>query len=470
MSNTRAIRSTKQFRSTNIDMCSGSLPKKMLLFALPLILSSVLQLLFNAADLIVVGRYVGDEALAAVGSTGALINLLTNLFIGLSVGANVLVARFTGARRDKDVEETVHTAILTSVISGLFLALVGFLFARPLLQLMDTPADVLTGAAHYMRVYFLGMPIMMLYNFGSAILRAIGDTRRPLYYLSIAGCVNVALNLMFVLVFGMGVEGVAYATVISQLISAVLVVNNLAHQDNACRLSYSKLRIHAKKLAAIARIGLPAGLQGCIFSLSNVLIQSSINSFGKLAMSGNSAGVNIEGFIYVSMNAWHHTTLSFAGQNYGAAQYDRIRKSLRWGLLFVFLFGAGLGGVALLFKSQLISIYTKDADAIAYGCVRMSVICICYFTCGLMDVLVGALRGIGFSLLPTLTSLIGVCGFRITWIYTYFRAHRSLRVLYYSYPISWCITILLHSIVYLWWLHKNRDKFRGNTALKKTTL
>ncbi|MBQ6661234.1 MAG: MATE family efflux transporter [Lachnospiraceae bacterium] len=451
------IRSAKNY---NIDMCTGSLPKKMLLFALPLIFSSVLQLLFNAADLIVVGRCVGDEALAAVGSTGALINLLTNLFIGLSVGANVLVARYTGAGRDKDVEETVHTALLTSVISGVLLACVGVVFATPLLAKMDTPTEVLDGAALYIRIYFIGMPIMMLYNFGSAILRAIGDTRRPLYYLAFAGCVNVLLNLIFVLVFGMGVDGVALATILSQLISAILVVRNLAHQDSACRFSFSKLRIHGHKLASIARIGLPAGLQGCIFSFSNVLIQSSINSFGKLAVSGNSAGVNIEGFIYVSMNAFHHTTLSFVGQNYGAGRYDRIRKSLRWGLLFVFLFGAGLDGIALLLKPHLVGLYTKDAEAIAYGCNRISMICMLYFTCGLMDVLVGALRGIGFSLLPTFTSLLGVCGFRITWIYTYFSTHRSLKVLYASYPISWCITIVLHGTIYLVWLYKNRERFR----------
>jgi len=445
-------------KNYNIDMCTGSLPRKMLLFALPLIFSSILQLLFNAADLVVVGRCVGDDALAAVGSTGSLINLLTNLFLGLSVGANVLVARYTGARQPKDVEETVHTALLTSLISGLLLAVIGFRFAHPLLRLMDTPPEVIDGATLYMKIYFLGMPIMMIYNFGSAILRAIGDTRRPLAYLAFAGFVNVALNLFFVLVLGMGVEGVAYATVISQLISAVLVVNNLAHQDNACRFRLSKLRLHPRKLAAIARIGLPAGLQGCIFSISNVLIQSSINSFGKLAVSGNSAGVNIEGFIYVSMNAWHHTTLSFVGQNYGAGRYDRVRKAFRWGLFFVFLFGAGLDGLALLVKPQLIGIYTKDAEAISYGCMRLGVICLFYYTCGIMDVIVGALRGIGFSLLPTLMSLLGVCGFRITWIYTYFQSHRSLRVLYASYPISWCITIVLHLIVYFCWLSRHRSQ------------
>ena len=457
MSNANAIRPTRQLRSTNIDMCSGSLPKKMLLFALPLMFSSILQLLFNAADLAVAGRCVGDSALAAIGSTGALINLLTNLFMGLSVGANVLVARFVGAKQDRDVEETVHTALMISVISGVFLAVVGAFSARSLLILMDTPADVLDLAALYVRIYFLGMPIMMLYNFGSAILRAIGDTRRPLYYLAFAGCINVGMNLIFVLIFHMGVAGVACATVISQLISAVLVLNNLAHQDNACRFRFSALRIYPRKLAAIARIGLPAGLQGCIFSLSNTLIQKSINSFDTLAVSGNSAGVNIEGFIYVSMNAWHHTTLSFTGQNYGAGHMDRVRKILAWGLLYVTLFGAGLGGVALLLRRPLLGIYTSSSEAIAYGCVRIGVICKTYFLCGIMDVLVGELRGIGFSLLPTVVSLLGVCGFRITWIYTYFQTHRTLETLYWSYPISWTITALLHLLTFLVWRHAHRN-------------
>ena len=439
-------------------MCSGSLPKKMLLFALPLILSSVLQLLFNAADLIVVGRCVGNEALAAVGSTGPLINLLTNLFLGLSVGANVLVARYVGARQDRDVEETVHTALFVSVVSGVLLAAVGFAFARPLLTLMDTPGDVLPMASVYVRIYFMGMPIMMVYNFGSAILRAIGDTRRPLYYLAFAGVINVVLNLIFVMSLGLGVSGVAYATVISQLISAILVVNNLMHQDNACRFRFSALKIHPRKLALIARIGLPAGLQGCIFSLSNTLIQKSVNSFGKLAMSGNSAGINIEGFIYVSMNAWHHTTLSFTGQNFGSRKMDRVRKTLAWGLIYVFLFGASLGGLALLFRRPLIGLYTSTPEAIEYGFVRLGVICQTYFLCGVMDVLVGALRGIGFSLLPTIVSLLGVCGFRITWIYTYFATHHTLRVLYISYPISWAVTAVLHLTVFLVWRSKQSQR------------
>lgn len=451
MSNAKTLQPTRQLRSTNIDMCSGSLPKKMLLFALPLMFSSILQLLFNAADLAVAGKCVGYSALAAIGSTGALINLLTNLFLGLSVGANVLVARYIGSKQDRDVEETVHTALAISVVSGVLLAVVGVFSARALLQLMDTPADVLDLAALYVRIYFLGMPIMMVYNFGSAILRAIGDTRRPLYYLAFAGCINVGMNLIFVLIFRMGVAGVACATVISQLISAILVVNNLAHQDNACRFRFSALRITPRKLAAIARIGLPAGLQGCIFSLSNTLIQKSINSFDTLAVSGNSAGVNIEGFIYVSMNAWHHTTLSFTGQNYGAGKMDRVRKILAWGLLYVTLFGAGLGGIALLLRRPLLGIYTSNAEAVAYGCVRIGVICKTYFLCGIMDVLVGELRGIGFSLLPTVVSLLGVCGLRITWIYTYFATHHTLATLYWSYPISWAVTAALHLLVYLVW-------------------
>ncbi len=442
----------------DIDMCNGSIPKKMLRFALPLIFSSILQLLFNAADLIVVGNYVGEEALGAVGATGSLINLLTNLFLGLSVGANVLVARYVGSGQDRDVEETVHTSLLISSVSGVILAVIGFFYAKPLLILMNTPENLVEMSALYMRIYFLGMPIMMVYNFGSAILRAIGDTRRPLYYLTFSGCVNVVMNLIFVLVLGRNVDGVAYATVLSQLIAAILVIRNLMHQPNACRFSFRKLRITPAKLASIARIGIPAGIQGCIFSLSNVLIQSSINPFGDLAVAGNSAGSNIEGFIYVSMNAFHHTTLSFVGQNYGAGKYDRIRKVLLWGLGFVFLFGAGLDGIALLLRKSLVGIYTDDALAIQYGCDRISVICMLYFTCGMMDVLVGALRGVGFSMLPTIVSLVGVCGFRITWIYTYFRSHHSLKVLYASYPISWIITALLHTVIYLCWQRKNRHK------------
>ncbi len=447
-----------------MDMTTGSLPKKMILFSIPLILSGMLQLLFNAVDLIVVGRFVGKTALGAVGSTGSLINLLTNLFIGLSVGTNVLIARYVGAGADKDVHETVHTSILVSLLSGIFLAVIGVIFSRPLLVLMDTPKTVLDQAVLYMRIYFLGMPIMMVYNFGSAILRAIGDTKRPLYYLSVGGVANVFLNLFFVLVLNRGVDGVAYGTVLSQLIATILIIRNLMRNDGPCRLTLSQLRIYGRKLLSIARIGLPAGLQGCIFSLSNVMIQSSINSFGESAVSGNSAACNIEGFIYVAMNSFHQTVLSFTSQNYGAGKYRRITKILFWGLLFVTLVGGALDGFALLFPEQLLSLYNKDPEVIRYGTLRIHGICLLYFTCGTMDVVVGTLRGLGQSLLPMLISLIGVCGFRILWIFTYFKTHHTLEALYVSYPISWILTTACHLLIFLYWRRRNRKLFAAETA------
>lgn len=440
-----------------IDMCTGSLPKKMLAFALPLILSSLLQLLFNAVDLVVVGQFVGDSAVAAVGSTGALINLITNLFLGLSVGSNVLVARYVGSGRDKDASETVHTSVVISILCGILLSGVGLLFAKPMLRLMDSPPGVIDQAALYLRIYFLGMPIMMLYNFGSAILRAIGDTTRPLIYLTVAGFINVGMNLFFVLVLHRGVDGVAWGTVISQLVAAVLIIRNLLRADNCCRLIPKKLRISGSKLLSIARIGIPAGLQGCIFSASNVLIQSSVNRFGDFGIAGSSAAANIEGFVYVSMNAFHHTVLSFTGQNYGARNFKRVRQTLRWGLLFVFLAGAVLGGLVILLRVPLLRLYVHEAESIRYGCLRIITINSVYFLCGVMDVVVGSLRGIGFSLIPMFVSLAGVCGFRVFWIYTYFSSHRTMPTLFLSYPISWAVTFIAQLTVYLIWLRRNRN-------------
>ena len=433
-------------KDSGIDMVHGSLPKKMLAFSVPLILSGLLQLVFNAVDLIVVGRYVGSTALAAVGATSALINLLTNLFVGLSVGTNVLTARYIGARQDEDVSETVHTSILISIFAGIILAGVGVTFSRPLLDLMATPANVIDQSALYMRIYFLGMPIMMLYNFGSAVLRAIGDTRRPLYYLTAAGILNVFLNLFFVLVLKFGVDGVALATVASQALAAALVLLNLSRQENACAFRFQKLKLTRRKLLKIARIGLPAGIQGCIFSLSNVVIQSSVNSFGDIAIAGNSAAMSIEGFVYISMNSFHQTVLSFTSQNYGAGEYKRIPRILAWGLLFVTSVGLGMGSLVLIFKDRLLSFYVKEnaAAAIAFGSRRLLIICATYFTCGTMDVAVGALRGLGYSITPTVVSLTGVCGFRLVWIYTYFRTHRTPEILYLSYPVSWVITTSIH--------------------------
>ena len=432
-----------------LDMCSGPLLGKTLVFALPLMLSGILQLLFNAADMIVVGHANGPTALAAVGATSSLINLLINLFMGLSVGANVLVAHFFAAKQEKDCKETVHTAILVSIISGVFLAIVGIFLARPLLVLMGTPTDVLSKSVLYMRIYFLGMPVMLLYNFGSAILRAVGDTKRPLFYLSAAGVVNVILNLIFVLAFDMHVAGVALATVLSQALSAFLIVRCLVRTDGFCKLNMKALSIQKEKLLKMVKIGLPAGLQGSLFSISNVLIQSSINSFGSVAMAGNTASSNLEGFVYNAMNAIHQTALTFSSQNYGGKQYKRIKKVIVLNISLVTLVGLVMGFLAILFGKPLLGLYTSTPKAIEYGLVRMEIIFSTYFLCGIMDVLVGCLRGLGRSILPMIVSLLGACGFRILWIFTVFKEHRALETVYISYPISWTLTAGVHLICLL---------------------
>lgn len=439
----------KQKKSYEMDMCSGPIMKKLLIFALPVMLSGVLQLLFNAADIVVVGRFAGSDSLAAVGSTGSLVNLLTNLFIGLSVGTNVLVARYYGANKPKDVEETVHTAVLTSIISGCALIVAGVVLAKPLLLLMGSPENVIGKSVLYLRIYFLGMPAMMLYNFGSAILRAIGDTRRPLYFLSVAGVINVVLNLFFVICLHMDVAGVAAATAISQCVSAILIIRCLMKETGVCHLDLKKLSINGKKLLEIIRIGLPAGMQGAIFSLSNVVIQSSINSFGSVAMAGNTAASNIEGFIYTAMNSFYQTSVSFTSQNYGAKAYDRINKILFGCLFYVTFVGAIFGNLAYLCGEDLLRIYSTDPEVIAYGMKRMAVICTTYFLCGVMDTMVGSIRGMGYGVMPMIVSLLGACGLRMLWIFTVFAEHRSLDVLYISYPISWTITAVAHFVCFL---------------------
>ena len=431
-------------KSYEMDMCSGSLLGKILLFTVPLMLSGILQLLFNAADIIVVGRFAGSKALAAVGSTSALINLLINVFVGLSVGVNVLVGKYYGGQKAKDVSETVHTAIATSLLSGLFLVILGICAARPLLRLMGTPDDVLDQAALYMRIYFLGMPVLMAYNFGAAILRAVGDTRRPLYFLLAAGVVNVCLNLVFVMGFGMGVDGVGWATVISEHISAALVIKSLMDAPGALKLSLKELCIHRQKLMRIIKIGLPAGMQGAVFSISNVLIQSSVNSFGSIAMAGNTASANIEGFVYTAMNAVYQTNLSFTSQNLGGKKYSRINRILYICLAVVAVVGVTLGLSAVLGGNSLLRIYSSDPDVLRYGMLRLEIICGTYFLCGIMDCMVGSLRGLGYSMIPMFVSLTGACGFRVLWVFTVFASHRSLDVLYLSYPVSWTITALAH--------------------------
>ena len=435
-------------KSYEIDMCSGPLLSRILLFAIPLICSGVLQLVFNATDIIVVGRFVSSNAMAAVGSTSSLINLLVNFFIGISVGANVLVARFRGANDFDDAQETVQTALITAVAGGFVLIALGILLARPMLVWMATPDEVIGQAVLYMRVYFIGMPATMLYNFGAAILRAVGDTRRPLYFLTLAGLVNVAGDLLFVLVLDMGVAGVAVATVISQIISATLIVLCLMRQDGMCNVNLRRMRFHRDKFLRIMQVGLPAGLQSVIFNISNVLIQSSINSFGATVVAGNTAASNIEGFVYTSMNALYQTSLSFTSQNLGARQFGRIDKILVRCLALVFVIGLVLGNGAHLLGQTLLGIYTGEPEVIAYGMMRLGVVSVTYCLCGMMDVVAGSVRGLGYSILPMLVSLVGACVFRIIWIFTVFQWQHTLFSLYISYPISWALTICAHLVCY----------------------
>ena len=433
-----------------MDMTTGALLPKVLMFSLPLVLTSVLQLLYNAADVIVVGRFAGPQSLAAVSSTGALINLLVNIFMGLSVGSSVVIARAYGAGDIREVHQGVHTSITVAAVAGVAVGILGFFASRPLLQLMGSPDDVIDLAALYMRIFFLGMPFNMLYNFGAAILRAVGDTRRPLYFLTFSGIVNVLLNLLLVIVLKLDVAGVAIATVISQVISAVLVIGCLLHNDGSIRLNPRSLRIHREPLLHIVRVGLPAGLQGSLFSISNVLIQSSVNSFGSIAMAGNGAAANLEGFVYVAMNAIHQAALTFASQNLGARKIDRVRRNMWVCLGTVTVIGLSMGTVMMLLGRPLLTLYNDDPEVIRYGLIRMSFILIPYFTCGCMDVMVGQLRGIGYSIMPMIVSLTGACLFRVVWIYTAFAASPTLNTLYISYPISWTLTFLVHLGCYLY--------------------
>ena len=437
-------------RHYEVDMLNGPLVRSILVFSVPLMLSGILQLLFNAADIVVVGQFAGSTSLAAVGSTGALINLIVNVFMGMSIGASVVVARNYGAGRWKDVGEAVHTAIGLSVVCGVLVTAFGIALSRPLLELMGTPEDVLDLAALYMKIYFGGMVATMLYNFGAAILRAVGDTRRPLYYLFIAGVVNIVLNLFFVIVLHMDVAGVALATVISQCISAALVLLCLMRSGGAIHLELRRVRIARDKFAEMMRVGLPAGLQGSVFSISNVLIQSAVNSFGSVVMAGNAAAANLEGFVYTAMNSIYQANLTFTSQNLGGGKYSRLNRVLILCLTVVTVVGAVMGGGFVLAGHQLLRIYSSDPEVIQYGFMRLTIVCGTYFLCGWMDVLVGSMRGMGYSIVPMLVSLTGACGLRILWIFTVFRWQHSLLVLYLSYPVSWLITAGVHLICFIY--------------------
>lgn len=436
-----------------IDMCNGNLFVKIIIFSLPLMLMGILQLLYNAADLIVVGNFGGDKtAIGAIGSTSSLISLTVNLFMGLSVGTNVACAKYFGAKNNEKISKVVHTSILLSLIMGIGLGALGFIFADDLLTLMKNDLEL---SRVYLKIYFIGMPFNLVYNFAAAVLRAVGDTKRPLYFLSIAGLVNIILNIISVVVFKMGVAGVAYATIASQFVSCILIMITLCKTKECYRFSFNQLKINKRELFEILKIGLPAGIQSSIFSISNVIIQTSINRFNYIVMNGNTAASSVEDFVYVSMESVYHASLAFTSQNVGAKKTDNIKKITAYSLIIVTLIAVIFGGTLFIFGKQALSIYTKVPDEIEVGYIRLHYLCLPYFLCGIMDVMVGILRGMGYSTLPMIISIIGICGFRISWIYGYFYQHtnftdyKDLNLLYVSYPISWIITFLVQLTCYL---------------------
>ena len=447
--------------SRSADLTSGPMLQKIILFSIPLAASSILQLLFNAADVVVVGRFAGSTALAAVGSNGSLINLLVNLFVGLSLGANVVAARCFGAKDDRGVQDTVQTSVTLGLVSGVLLAVVGFCAARGLLELMSCPEDVIGLSTLYLKIYFIGMPMTMLYNFSSALLRAVGDTKRPLYCLAAAGLINVVLNLVFVIGFSMSVAGVALATIISQTVSACMVTRMLMKEEGALHLDLHHLGFHMGALKQILLIGLPAGLQSTVFSLSNVVIQSAINSFGSTVVAGSSASANLEGFVYTAMNAFSQAAVTFTSQNMGARKYQNLNRVVLNCLLCAIVTGVVLGGGAVLAGAQLLHFYSSDAAVIAAGYERLRVICGTYLLCGIMDTLASSLRGLGYSVLPMVVSLVGSCLLRLVWIATIFQLNRTPFMLYISYPISWVLTAAVHLACLLVVRHKMRQ--RGQT-------
>lgn len=453
-------------RSQPLDMVHGPLLKNIWIFAVPLMLTNMLQMLFNTADTVVVGRFAGEQALAAVGSTGSLCGLLISLFNGLSVGSNVLIAKYLGAGDHEKIEKSVHTSITMAAISGIFLMVAGFFLSRPLLQLMSTPADIIDLSETYMQIYFAGTFFLLIYNFGSAILRAKGDTKRPLYFLFICGVTNLVLNLLFVIVFHMSVAGVALATLISQALSAFLVCFTLCHEMDATRLDFKQLGIDVSMALDIIRIGVPAGIQGVVFSLSNVVVQSSINSLNSSAIiAGNSAANNIENFVYIGMSAFNQSCLTFTSQNVGAHNYKRISQIMRTTMLLSIISSVGIGVAVRYFGHSLLSLYTSEPAVIEAGLVRLTYVSMLLFLNGILDVFVDSMRGMGFSTLPTVLMIVGICGIRLTWLLTVFPAHHSLEVIYLCYPLSWSVTSLILGIL---WFFVHRKIMKQSTVEANT--
>ena len=444
-------------------MCNGTIMDKLISFSIPLMLSGILQLMFNAVDIVVVGRFSGSQALAAVGSTTALINVFTNLFIGISLGANVLAARYYAAGKTKEMSETVHTAIALALVSGVAMAVIGVVFARGALEIMGTPDDVIAKSTLYMQIYFCGMPFFMMYNYGAAILRAVGDTKRPLIFLIVSGVINAVLNLFLVIGFHLDVAGVGIATVISQLVSCILVLRCLHHTESSYQLHLAKLRIRSVYLKQIFEVGVPAGIQSTVINISNAMLQSSVNSFGSIAMAGYTASNNIFGFLYVSVNSFTQACMSFTSQNYGVKKLKRMDRVLIDCMILSVVVTLILGSSVYIFGPEFLHIYSNQADVIKYGMEIFSYTTVTYFLCGLMDLFPGALRGMGYSTVPMILSIIGTVGVRIIWIYGLFPSHRSLTFLFLSYPVSWIATIIMQVICF-WFVRKKIHRMMVVTA------
>lgn len=452
-----------------VDMTSGNLFYKIFIVSLPLMLSGVLQLFYNAADLIVCGKFGSEHSVAAISATNSLINLIVQIFLGFSVGASVVMARAFGSKDNEKSQRVVHSSMLLSLIVGIIIGLFGFFFAHRFLSLMETPDDVINLSSQYLKIYFIGLPFSMIYNFGASLLRATGDTKHPFYYLSLAGIANILLNLFFVIICHLDVAGVALGTIVSQAISAILVVRCLYKNNGFCKLEFSKLKFSKQEVKEIIFVGFPAGLQGAIFSLSNVLIQSSVNSLGTAIMDGNGAATSLEGFVYTCMNAIAQTSIAFISANYGAKNIKNIHRSVLYSVLLVMIFGTVIGGAVTIFGKQLLTLYINNPVAINEGYERLKIICLTYTLCGLMDVFAFSLRGIGYSLLPTLVTLAGACGIRVLWVYTVFAspAYHNLKWLSISYPASWLITASIHLGLFLI-LKAHRFKLLDDNYSKKS--
>lgn len=446
-------------KAKSVDMCNGPLAGKIIMFTIPVILSGVLQLLFNAMDMVVVGRFAGSTSLAAVGSTGSLTSLLVNFFMGFSVSSGIVISHAIGAKKLRDIHEIVHTSVVVSIISGVLVGVIGFVFSPLILKAMDSPGDIIGKSTIYLRIIFMGMPANMLYNFGASMLRATGETKKPLYYLSFAGIVNIVLNLIFVIIFKMDVAGVALATITSHIISAVLVTRELIRGNEYFKLQLNEIKIYKDKLMKIITIGLPSGLQSSLFAVSNVLIQSSINTFGSVAVAGNSAGASIESFVYIVMNSFYHASITFTGQNMGAKKYNRITRVILISMGFCAGLGFLLGQISFILGRQFLGIYIpNNLVAIEFGLKRLAIVGKLYFLCGVMEVMTGALRGMGLSFISMIVSLFGACFLRVVWIYTVFKQIHTLKCLYISYPVSWALVIAIDVMIYVVFQKKLRKR------------